>query len=292
MVTCLAEPLKFLSLMKGTGAGLWTTLGGAVAIVVILQLGLRSSGHLASPIIAASVARGAILPANVEAQVMFIVLVVGFAPALLVLLAWRKLMERRGIRTLFSAVCPFRWGLLIVSALVVAVLGTALSMVFDPSSIDDINSRLLRFSPRDWAVLALAYSVGIAIQATFEEVFVRGWLLQHVSRCVPNALVAVAITALAFTAMHYGHPGWATYVAAFSFGLAFGYSAIRLNGLEVAIGAHIANNLIGALFAGQMLTGNPPTMAPNEIALYVGYILGFLLFVECWARFFDKPSRA
>jgi uncharacterized protein len=287
----MAEPLKFLSLMKGNRAGVWTTIGGGVLIFVIWQAGIVLLA-LTVPMVRAIVTNQAgVLSASDEAIGMFLLLAGGFAPGLLTLLAWRKLMERRAIKTLIAPSSRIRWGLMALSALVVGGLGLALTLTLDPAGTGDILARVDRFSLQEWALLVVAYGVAISIQAGFEEVFVRGWLMQQVARFVPSALGVVAITALIFSILHTGHPGWATYVASGLFGLAFGWSAVRLNGLEAAIGAHIANNLTGALLAGQMMTGNAATMGPRDFALYAAYVLGFLLFVEVWARFGGKASR-
>lgn len=282
----------FLTLMKGNRAGLWTTIGGGVLIFVIWQMALVLLA-VNVPLVKSFLLDGdTAASASDEALGMGLLLVGGFGPAFIVMLLWRKLMERRRIKSLVTALARIRWRLMAASALIVGVMGLAITLPFDPESLNQINARLARFSVQDWMLLAGAYGIGIFIQATFEELYVRGWLLQHISRFIPNALGAIVTTSLIFSAMHVGHPGWATYVVTLILGLAYGWSALRLNGLEAAMGAHIANNLVGALLTGQMISGNPPTMDGQDFALYGVYVLGFLVFVEAWARFLEKPSRA
>jgi uncharacterized protein len=288
----MAESLKFLTLMQGNRAKVWSTIGGGILIFVIWQAGIVTVA-LSVPLVRAIVSGQAnALSASDEALGMFVLLAGGFGPGFLALLAWRKLMERRGVKSVFTGEAKFRWPLLLASFALVGGLGLFLTLGLDPNGTEDIATRMARFVPRDWLLLIVAYGIGIAIQATFEEVYVRGWLLQHMARCVPNAIGVVVVTALVFVVLHIGHPGWATYVAALLFGLAFGWSAIRLNGLEAAIGAHIANNLTGALLSGAMVSGNAATMSTSDFVLYGAYVLGFLVFVEVWARFLGKPSRA
>jgi uncharacterized protein len=287
----MTEPLKFLTLMQGNRAKVWTTLGGGILIFIIWQAGIVTVA-LTVPLVRAIVSnQGQTLTASDEALGMFALLAGGFGPGFLALLAWRKLMEHRGVRSVFTGAARIRWPLLLTSFALVGGLGLGLTLGLDPRGADDIATRAARFSSSDWLLLTVVYGIGIAIQATFEEVYVRGWLLQHVARFVPNAIGVVVVTALVFMVIHVGHPGWATYVAALLFGLAFGYSALRLNGLEAAIGAHVANNLTGALLSGAMVTGNAATMSTSDFALYAAYVLGFLVFVEVWARFLGKPSR-
>ena len=282
---------SFLALTKDNRSGVWTTIGGGVLIFVIWQLALVLV-TLYVPVVQTVVLGGKSVSPGEEAVGIGFLLVGGFGPAFIVMMLWRRMMERRRVLTLFTAVGRFRWSLAVVSAVVVGAMGLGLTVAFDPESVALMQDRLTRLSPSDWLMLTIAYGIGISVQATFEEAYVRGWLLQHISRFIPNAMAAIVTTALIFSALHYGHPGWATYVAALTFGLAYGWSAWRLNGLEAAIGAHVANNLIGALLTGQMVSGNPPTMDGADFALYAAYVLGFLLFVEVWARLVEKPSRA
>lgn len=276
---------SFLTLMRGNRSGLWTTLLGAILIVLIWQhsyVVLTSTATIPST---TALARD-------EAWVVAAKLLAGFGPALVVTILWRRFVEGLSALTLVTAMAHFRWRLAIVSGLVVGLFGLAITVMFDPHSTAAINARLARFCATDWLLLAVAYGIGIVVQASFEEVLVRGWLMQHVRRFIPHAFGVIFVTAAIFAAMHFRHHGWATYLVTSAFGLAFGWSAWRLNGLEAAIGAHVANNLVGALLAGQMITGNPPAMDSAQFIQLMVYVLGFLLFVEVWVRFFEKPSRA
>jgi uncharacterized protein len=226
----MAEPLKFLTLMHANRAKVWTTIGGGILIFIIWQAGIVTVA-LNVPLVRAIVSKQVeTLSAIDEALGMFALLAGGFGPGFLALLAWRKLMERRGVKSVFTGAARIRWPLLLTSFALVGGLGLGLTLGLDPKGSGDIAARVTRFTPREWLLLTVAYGIGIAIQATFEEVYVRGWLLQHVARFVPNAIGVVVVTALVFMVIHIGHPGWATYVAALLFGLAFGWSAIRLNG--------------------------------------------------------------
>ena len=286
-----ANPVGFFAQLKGSPAGIWTTIGGGVFIIVI-SLFLSLVMLFAFPQLRVfSSAANAAISAHDEAVGMLLLLLSSFGPPFVAVMWWRKAIEKKAVATLFTGTPRFRWGLAFASASAVAALGLAITLPFDTLIVSQIQARIARFSVQDWLLLTAAYSVGIGVQATCEEVLVRGWLLQHLNRLLPSVILSILTTSAVFSIMHFSHPGWATYVVTFAIGVAFGWSAWRLNGLEAAIGAHIANNLVGALLAGQMLSGNPPTMSAADAALYCVYILGFLLFVEGWARFGEKPSR-
>ena len=287
-----SKPAHFFAQLKGSPAGIWTTISGVVLMLVIWLVG-TGAVVLASPLVRTLLSEPeTIFSARDEALGMFLLLVGGFGPQFIIVMWWRKTLEKRAIATLFTAAPRFRWGLAVASTMFVLTMGLVLTLPFDSESVASLQARLARFSLQDWLMLVAAYTIGISVQATFEEVLVRGWLLQHLSRLIPNVVVSILVTSALFSAMHAGHPGWATYAVTFVMGVAFGWSAWRLNGLEAAIGAHIANNLFAALLFGQMISGNAPTMDATDAVLYGVYILGFLLFVEGWARFGMKPSRA
>jgi uncharacterized protein len=285
----MTEKPGFVHIMRGNRAGLWLTLGGLALIFVCWQGALTLLGlYLADVVAVFGIAPGFESAAQ-EAVTMAAFLVIGFGPGFLIILAWRKLIERRPLMTLLTGQARFRWSLMLISCGLMLSLGSVLTVLLDPQSSADIASRFAQFDAQDWAILALAYGVGIGVQAGFEEVFVRGWLLQHCVRFVPNVISSVIVTSCAFSLLHFGHAGWATYFVTLVFGLVFGWSVIRLNGLEAAIGAHIGNNLFAALLVGQMISGNPVTMDGAQLLLLSIYVLGFLAFVEFWARFLGKP---
>jgi uncharacterized protein len=288
----MTKPAVFVQAMKGNRAGLLTTLAGLLAIFLIWQASLAAVSHFMPDLLALLGVSDAFSNASQEAQVMMVFLVLGFGPGFLMILVWRKWVERQALATLFSAHPKFRWKLLMGGLIFTLCLGLSLTLLFDPSGSADIAARVTLFNASDWLILLLAYGIGITIQATFEEVLVRGWMLQHCVRIIPNLIASVIVTSSTFALLHFEHAGWATYFVAMVFGLAFGWSVIRLNGLEAAIGAHIGNNLLGALLAGQMIKGNPATLDAGQLILFGLYVLGFLGLVEIWARFVDKPARA
>ncbi|TWD75409.1 membrane protease YdiL (CAAX protease family) [Kribbella amoyensis] len=88
-------------------------------------------------------------------------------------------------------------------------------------------------------------------QAAGEEYFFRGYLLQAVGTLVRSSLVAVLVTTVLFTMAHGIWP-WespALFLDRFAFGLVAGLLVVRTGGLEAAIAAHAANNVITFIYA-------------------------------------------
>lgn len=290
----LANPdqaAHFLQLMRGNRSKTWRTIAGGVGIFLIWQITLVILALLFEPLTRMLISKGEGFTAMDEALGALALMVGGFGPAFLALLAWRAYVEKAPVRTLFTGEGQFRWSLAVAAALAIVALSFLTSAAFAQESMGPFEERLAQFAPTDWLMLAGVYLIGTLVQATFEEIYIRGWLLQHVQRFIAHGFVAVLVTAVIFSMLHIGHPGWATYVVTFAMGVAFGYSAWRLNGLEAAIGGHVANNFMSALLLGTLVGGNPAEMDVMEGVAYAVYLLGFLGFVEAWARFGPSPAR-
>ena len=101
----------------------------------------------------------------------------------------------------------------------------------------------------------------VPLQSAAEELFFRGYLMQGLGLALGRGWAALLVTSVLFAAVHLGNPelerfgrGFLLYYA--GIGLAFGLATLLDDGLEVAIGAHAANNLWGALvvsFPGSVL---------------------------------------
>lgn len=107
------------------------------------------------------------------------------------------------------------------------------------------------FSPTyaDWTrpVFVVASVVGLLGAAAAEEVICRGVLLRLTTQLTRHPVVLCLINGLLFSALHLD-PDPVAYVARALSGAIWTWAAIRLGGLEFAIGAHLANNLMIGLF--------------------------------------------
>jgi len=100
------------------------------------------------------------------------------------------------------------------------------------------------------------------IQTTAEELFFRGYVLQGFGRKIKNTFILSVISGFIFMVPHLLNPevfksrsmgGFETISGVayyFLVGFIFAVVTIKTNSLEVAMGAHAVNNLIGALLVG------------------------------------------
>ena len=150
-----------------------------------------------------------------------------------------------------------------------------------------------RFLP--FLVLALIF---IPIQTSTEELFFRGYLLQELGLHWKNILVLSCFSGLIFGLPHLlnpeatvNYPLLGFYYFAFGFSLAF--ITLREGRLELALGAHAANNLFSVIVANYTVTVLPsPSLFTIKVldavfsvpAAVLGMVIFLFLFVGPWRR--------
>lgn len=114
----------------------------------------------------------------------------------------------------------------------------------------------------DWLPFAAAVLLMTPLQCLAEELAFRGYLMQALGRLWSAPLFIAVASAAVFTVPHLMNPEVEIYGAGvmaanyFAMGLFFAWIALRDGRLELAIGAHVANNLLLALcvnYAGSVL---------------------------------------
>jgi membrane protease YdiL (CAAX protease family) len=180
------------------------------------------------------------------------------AAVLLATLAVAAVVHRRPAATLVRADgCP-RWRRAVLGGAVWA----AASAVFEV-----IASRLYpgsytwTFDPPRFYPLLVVCLLLVPLQAAAEELFFRGYLMQGLAVALRRGWAALAASSAAFAVVHLGNPEidrfgpfFVLYYA--GIGVTLALFTVLDDGLEVAIGAHTANNLWGALvvsFPGSVL---------------------------------------
>jgi membrane protease YdiL (CAAX protease family) len=157
---------------------------------------------------------------------------------------------------------------------------------------------MVRFLP--FVFLAMIF---IPIQTSAEELFFRGYLLQGVGLHWRNIWVLSGISGLLFGLPHLlnpeasvNYPLLGFYYIAFGFSLA--YITLRDGRLELALGAHTANNLFSVVIANYTITALPsPSLFTIHVldAVYsvptaiLGMGIFVFLFVGPWQR--KDPSE-
>lgn len=193
-----------------------------------------------------------LLPGAGDRHAELLLFLASFGGLLLGLLVAVRLLYRRGPRVLVGP-GGLRFDALAAGAgamLVLLALSNLLAVALAPPTRQLTLAGWLRHLP-----LAL---VLIALQATTEELFFRGYLMRGLAARFRSPLVWWLLPGLAFGALHwnpadYGPAAPVAVASAALFGLLLGDVTARTGSLSAAIGIHFANN------AAALLVLSPPS---------------------------------
>lgn len=136
----------------------------------------------------------------------------------------------------------FAAGLIITLTLVMFAVGYYLT----PEGI------VWNFKPLKFLLLVIISLILFPFQIGFEEYLFRGYLMQQIGVLVKNRWFPLILTSVLFGLMHSANPevaemGYITMVFYIGFGLLMGVMTLMDDGIELALGFHLGNNLMAAL---------------------------------------------
>jgi membrane protease YdiL (CAAX protease family) len=140
------------------------------------------------------------------------------------------------------------------------VLSTVAMFYLEPKEM------IWNFKPVPFLILFLISVVMIPIQTSTEEYIFRGYLMQGFGILAKNRWFPLLMTSVIFGGMHYFNPevekmGNLIMVYYIGTGLFLGIITLMDDGMELALGFHAANNLIGAL----LVTSDWTVLQTNSI---------------------------
>ncbi|MDN3672365.1 CPBP family intramembrane metalloprotease [Flavobacterium branchiarum] len=124
-----------------------------------------------------------------------------------------------------------------------------LTVLFYYLSPDDF---VINFKPIPFAILFVIATILIPIQTSTEEYVFRGYLMQGFANLARNKWFPLLMTSIIFGMMHIFNPevskmGYIIMIYYIGTGLFLGIITLMDEGIELALGFHAANNLVGAL---------------------------------------------
>jgi len=151
----------------------------------------------------------------------------------------------------------------------------------------------VQFQPIPFAILAIISIVLIPIQTSTEEYVFRGYLMQGFALLSKNKLFSLVLTSMIFGLLHIANPevdklGYIILVYYIGTGFFLGILTLMDEGMELSLGFHAANNLIGALLitsdwtvfqTHSILKDNSEPSAGFDVLLPVIVIFPILLFI-------------
>lgn len=173
-----------------------------------------------------------------------------FVPLILLLFVFVKYVHERSILSLTTSRPKvdfkrifFSFSLIVTFTIVTFAIG----YYYDSSDI------VFQFNPQKFAILFLICIVLFPFQIGLEEYLFRGYLMQHIGVIAKNRWFPLILTSVLFGIMHSANPEVAEigYFKMMIFyvgtGLLLGIMTLMDEGLELALGFHLGNNLLAAL---------------------------------------------
>jgi hypothetical protein len=244
-----------LAIVCGIAAGFIAIFALAVIMLIAGAFVMFGQGHDPNDIerIAAGLAEGDV-PMTLEMTLGVIgALAVINGILALVVVAVASLVVRKPFKASVTAARRFRWrqlaaGLVLYALAMIPIIG----VMYVSGEVEGEMPLLgLTSSAGEVALYVAAAIVGLILAAGAEELAFRGWLLRHTAAFVRSPWILLLINGVLFSAIHLD-PDPNAFVARAVMGMIFCYMALRLGGIEFAIGAHAANNIMIVLFIEPM----------------------------------------
>ena len=167
------------------------------------------------------------------------------------LIAYRFILGVK-LRYLFATLTTFRWWRVGLGFWVWAILVGAPVLIAIAAGSD---AYVFSFNLATFIPYFLVAIVLLPIQTTSEELFFRGWIIQWAAGRVGNIIWLSALSGALFALPHLLNPEASSdivgaFMGYFSVGFALGWVTVRDRSLEIAIGAHLSNNIFAALIVG------------------------------------------
>ncbi|HTX61148.1 MAG TPA: type II CAAX endopeptidase family protein [Methanobacterium sp.] len=176
----------------------------------------------------------------------------------------RYIHQRRFI-SLVSTDSLFNWKKLLKGGgiwFAILTASTLLSILFDPSGLE------FSFNPNTFILLLVLSLLVFPVQASFEELFFRGYLMQGFGLLSRKPVVPLIITSVIFSLLHYFNGSYTLLsvdivLQVFVLGLTLGIITLGENRLETAMGVHISNNIFASL-----IVNSPDNFGSNMPSIF------------------------
>ena len=179
----------------------------------------------------------------------FVFLILPLSLMCLGLLFWVKIVHRQSITSLTTSRRKVDWSRIFFSFglwSAFTIIVTLIAYFTEPESF------VINFKPVPFLIFLALAVVLVPLQTSFEEYFFRGYMMQYLGVITNSRLVPFLVTSILFGLMHFANPeveklGYITMIYYIGTGFFLAILTLMDDGLELSLGFHAANNLIGAL---------------------------------------------
>lgn len=231
----------------------WKYIVGSIFIVVASTIGQIP---LLLAVIFKSLTDGKVVPDNqddvmkvFDSNTTLFLIMISFVFAIFGVYLVNKYWHKQTLITIVSSRSTIDWSRVLVSFSIWTAFTVISTVLMYYGSPEDFT---VNFRPIPFLLLAVVAILFIPIQTTCEELVFRGYLMQGFGNLARNKLFPLLMTSLIFGVMHIFNPevskmGYIILVYYIGTGFFLGVMTLMDEGLELSLGFHAANNLIGAL---------------------------------------------
>ncbi|MFM8819570.1 MAG: lysostaphin resistance A-like protein [Phenylobacterium sp.] len=286
-IFALAATLILLSVVLGTAWYLHLALGGLSKAAIQSLLDDLMSGQR-TPYLAEQVG------------LIWVTAAANMAFATCLVLVGSRVTRTRPRASLTSAP-KWRWRHLLLGLALFGLFALALTAFEDPAGSPPY--RTIFRTPASALTFSLLFIPAVLLAAAAEEFVFRGWILRHAGRKVSRvglAILVAVLSSMIFSLIHWEtafDPNAIILRAAIGLGLC--YVTLRMGGVEMATGAHAANNLV-VFYLFQPFSLAETAVEPFDPWVIAGAALLFAgnvalaeaaLRIPALARWVDPPGR-
>lgn len=184
-----------------------------------------------------------------DSNLNFFLLLLTFAVGLAALFFVIKFLHNQKIKDATTTRKKLDWGRFFFGFSIVAVFTVVTTIVDYNLQPQDY---LWNFDMIPFLILAAIALIMVPLQTSFEEYLFRGYLMQGIGVLAGNKWLPLVITSVIFGGMHIFNPeveklGYIIMFYYIGTGFLLGIMTLMDEGLELALGFHAGNNLVGAL---------------------------------------------
>ena len=252
----------FLTILLTFGLGTFITVILFIVISLIYSIYNMSHGYL-----------GDISSILSNPLFMLVMVAVEYIVSFLLFYICVKILHKRTLISLINTVGRISWMKMLKGAVIWTAIMAAFTIV--PILIWSGESGYsITFNSKTFGFLMILTIITFPIQASFEEIFFRGYLMQGFGLLSKKPVIPLLATSVIFALMHFFNGTDTTMSlvivsSTFIMGLMLGTIALGENRIETAMGVHIANNMFIALIynSSDSGLGNLPsavTVQPSD----------------------------
>ena len=179
----------------------------------------------------------------------FVMMVAPLSVMCLGLLFWVKIPHGQSIRSLTTARKKVDWGRIFFAF---TLWGSVTAILTVAAYYASPENFVVNFEPSAFFPFLILAIILIPLQTSFEEFLFRGYLMQGIGIFSNSRLIPFVVTSVLFGLMHIANPevgkmGMTIMIYYIGTGFFLGLITLMDDGLELALGFHAANNLVGAI---------------------------------------------